>query len=278
MIDAMQSSQGSPGRAALSLEGVTKVYGSGVTEVVALDGVDFEVAHGELVAVMGPSGSGKSTLLHLVAGLERPTAGAIRVAGTDLAATNAKQLATLRRQKLGVVFQGLNLVPTLTAIENVTLPLELDGVSIRRARAEAADMLTKVGIEGTFDRYPDDLSGGQQQRVAIARALVGEGRELLLCDEPTGALDTVTGDLIIELIAGMVKERGCACVLVTHEPRFAAWADRIVRVRDGVVTEGTASSPVAQGLPGHAEVHGGGDAAVTKPPPDDQDRAMGVLS
>lgn len=271
MIDPMQSSTGSPGRSALSFQRVTKRYGQGVTEVVALDEVDFRIAHGELVAVMGPSGSGKSTLLHLAAGLERPTSGAIGVAGVDLASTSAKQLAALRRQKLGVVFQGLNLVPTLTAIENVTLPLELDGVPIRRARAEAAEMLTQVGIEGTFDRYPDELSGGQQQRVAIARALVGTGRELLLCDEPTGALDTVTGDLVIELIAGLVKDRGCACVLVTHEPRFAAWADRIVRVRDGVLTE---SAP-GVGASGSFGADGRG---TVLPPPDEEAPEMGVLS
>ncbi len=136
------------------------------------------------------------------------------------------------------MFQRLNLVPTLTAVENVMLPLELDGVSPRRARQEATEALRQVAVDGPLDRYPDDLSGGQQQRVAIARAIVGD-RQLLLTDEPTGSLDSVTADMVIELLATIVAERNCALVLVTHEPRFASWADRIVRVRDGLLTEET---------------------------------------
>jgi putative ABC transport system ATP-binding protein len=221
---------------ALLLRGVTKRYGAGPTEVRAIEDVTLEVPPGELVAVMGPSGSGKSTLLHLAAGLERPSTGEIRVAGVELGSLRAPGLAELRRRHVGVVFQRLNLVPTLTALENVTLPLELDGTPLRRARAEAEAMLGEVGIDGPLDRYPDDLSGGQQQRVAIARALVGE-RSLLLCDEPTGALDSVTADRVIDLLSRMVAERSCACVLITHEARFAAWADRIVRVRDGELVE-----------------------------------------
>lgn len=219
----------------LELRSVVKRYGSGATEVRALTGVDLRVAPGEFVAVMGSSGSGKSTLLHLAGGLERPTAGAVIVDGTDLETLDAGGLAALRRQTVGYVFQRLNLVPTLTALENVMLPLTFDGVSSRDARDSARDALASVGIDDPGDRFPDDLSGGEQQRVAIARAVIGD-RRLLLADEPTGALDSVTADRVIELLASLVADRGCSLVLVTHEARFASWADRIVRVRDGAIS------------------------------------------
>jgi putative ABC transport system ATP-binding protein len=221
---------------ALQLTDVVKRYGAGPTEVRALTNVSLTVERGQFVALMGPSGSGKSTLLHLAGGLERPTAGRVVVDDVDIDTLDAPGLAALRRQRVGVVFQRLNLVPTLTAVENVMLPLELDGVSTKAARAEATEALRQVAIDGPIDRYPDDMSGGQQQRVAIARAMVGD-RALLLADEPTGALDSVTGDLVIELLANLVVERNCALVLVTHEARFASWADRIVRVRDGLLHE-----------------------------------------
>jgi putative ABC transport system ATP-binding protein len=222
----------------LEMTDVVKRYGSGTAEVRALTNVSITVERGEFVAMMGPSGSGKSTLLHLAGGLERPSAGQVVVEGRDLDALDATGLAALRRQTVGYIFQRLNLVPTLTAVENVMLPLELDGVPVRKARKEAIEALRRVAIDGPLDRFPDDLSGGQQQRVAIARAIVGE-RSLLLADEPSGSLDTVTADLVIELLASLVSERHCALVLVTHEPRFASWADRIVRVRDGLLTEET---------------------------------------
>jgi len=228
---------------ALELADVVKRYGSGTTEVRALTDVSLTVERDEFVAVMGPSASGKSTLLHLAGGLERPSAGRVLVGGSDLDDLDLAGLAALRRQQVGFVFQSLNLVPTLTAVENVTLPLELDGVGRKAARNEALDALGRVGVDGPLDRYPDDLSGGQQQRVAIARAIVGE-RSLLLTDEPTGALDSITADAVIELLASLVTERGCALVLVTHEPRFASWADRIVRVRDGRLTEETRPSTI----------------------------------
>jgi putative ABC transport system ATP-binding protein len=227
----------------LELTDVVKRYGSGTAEVRALTNVSITVERGEFVAMMGPSGSGKSTLLHLAGGLERPSAGQVVVDGHDLDALDASGLAALRRRTVGYIFQRLNLVPTLTAVENVMLPLELDGLPVRKARKEAIDALRMVAIDGPLDRYPDDLSGGQQQRVAIARAIVGD-RALLLADEPSGSLDTVTADLVIELLASLVSERGCALVLVTHEPRFASWADRIVRVRDGLLTEETRPSAI----------------------------------
>lgn len=226
---------------ALELRDVVKRYGAGPSEVRALTNVNLVVEPGEFVAVMGPSGSGKSTLLHVAGGLERPSAGRVLVAGADLDALDATGLAALRRRQVGLVFQRLNLVPTLTAVENVMLPLELDGVPTREARRRAMDALALVAVDRPMDRFPDDLSGGQQQRVAIARAIVGE-RALLLADEPTGALDSVTADLVVELLASLVAERGCALVLVTHEPRFASWADRIVRVRDGLLVEETRPS------------------------------------
>lgn len=226
---------------ALEMIDVVKRFGAGSTEVRALTDVNLVVAPGEFVAVMGPSGSGKSTLLHLAGGLERPTAGRVVVDGDDLDELDAVGLAALRRRRVGFIFQRLNLVSTLTAVENVMLPLELDGWPKKRARPEAVDALRLVDVAVPHDRYPDDLSGGQQQRVAIARAIVGD-RTLLLADEPTGALDSVTSDMVIELLASLVSERGCSLVLVTHEPRFASWADRIVRLRDGALTEETRPS------------------------------------
>jgi putative ABC transport system ATP-binding protein len=227
----------------VELDEVVKVYGRGETEVHALDGVTFTVGEGELVAVRGPSGCGKSTLLHLTGGLEAPTEGRVRLAGRDLAEVGPVELARIRRRDVGFVFQRLNLVAALTALENVMLPLELDGVPPRRARSQATAALLAVGVDRGLSRYPDDFSGGQQQRIAIARAIVGT-RRLLLADEPTGSLDSVTGDAVIELLASLPATTGTAVVLVTHEPRYAAWADRVVSLRDGrVVDETRAPTP-----------------------------------
>jgi putative ABC transport system ATP-binding protein len=216
----------------LSMRGVTRVHGSGAVEVRALDGVTLDVAAGELVAVMGPSGSGKSTLLGLAGGLDRPSAGTVAVEGTDLGSLPLNALAALRRRSVGYVFQDFNLVPALTAAENVALPLELDGVGVRDARRAALASLELVGVAELADRFPDDLSGGQQQRVAIARGLVGD-RRLVLADEPTGALDSSTGDAVLRLLRQRCDDDGAAVVLVTHEPRYAGWADRVVFLRDG---------------------------------------------
>ncbi|HRC07187.1 MAG TPA: ABC transporter ATP-binding protein [Miltoncostaeales bacterium] len=220
----------------LQMRDVRRDYGNGPAQVVALDGVSIEIAPGELVAVMGPSGSGKSTLLNLAGGLDEATSGQIVVAGVDLAGLDQRGLATLRRRQVGIVFQELNLLPTLTAVENVMLPLELDGSSSRAARAVAEQSLVEVGLDRKFDRYPDDLSGGQQQRVAIARALTGD-RPLLLADEPTGALDTLTGEKIIELIADRTNRGNVSALVVTHEPRVASFADRVIWLRDGQVVD-----------------------------------------
>jgi putative ABC transport system ATP-binding protein len=221
------------------LADVTRVHGDGPQAVSALRGVSLDVAAGELVAVMGPSGSGKSTLLNLAGGLDLPTSGSVVIEGTPLGSLKAADLAGLRRRHVGYVFQDLNLIPSLTAAENVMLPRELDGIRAKQARRDALEVLTEVGLAEVADRFPDEISGGQRQRVAIARALVGE-RRLLLADEPTGALDTPTGDDILQLLRARC-DAGAAVLLVTHEPRYAAWADRVVFLRDGEIADSTAT-------------------------------------
>src|SRR5437016_11398965 len=222
----------------LEFDDVVKSFGSGLTEVRALRGITLSVEAGEFVAVMGPSGCGKSTLLHLAGALESPSAGSVRVRGRELAGLGAAARSELRRNDVGYVFQRLNLIPSLTAIENVMLPLELAGGSHRSVKQLAIAALRTVGLDERIDRYPDDFSGGQQQRIAIARAIVGE-RRLLLAHAPIGSLDTASGDEVIELLAALPKEHGTAVVLVTHEPRFASWADRFVFLRDGRVVDET---------------------------------------
>ncbi|WP_435821263.1 ABC transporter ATP-binding protein [Micromonospora parva] len=224
--------------AVLELRAVHRTHGTGPAAVHALRGVSLVVRPGELVAVMGPSGSGKSTLLALAGGLDRPTGGEVRVEGQPLGALDRRGLAQLRRRRIGYIFQQLNLLGSLSAVENVALPLELDGASGRRARALAMAALTEVGLPALGDRFPDQLSGGQQQRVAIARALVGE-RRLVLADEPTGALDSETGEAVLHLLRRRI-DAGAAGVLVTHEARHAGWADRVVFLRDGVLVDTTA--------------------------------------
>ncbi|MEV0608852.1 ABC transporter ATP-binding protein [Polymorphospora rubra] len=219
----------------LELRDVYRTHGTGAAAVHALRGIDLTVRPGELIAVMGPSGSGKSTLLNLAGGLDTPTSGRVSVEGTDLGALDRRGLARLRRRSIGYVFQDLNLLPSLTAVENVALPLELDGRGVRHARRLAVAALTEVGLADLGDRFPDDMSGGQQQRVAIARALVGE-RRLVLADEPTGALDSQTGEAVLRLLRDRV-DAGAAAVLVTHEARHAAWADRVVFLSDGLAVD-----------------------------------------
>jgi putative ABC transport system ATP-binding protein len=224
---------------ALELRQVSKVYGSGPTEVNALRAVDLSVERGELVAVMGPSGSGKSTLLTIAGSLEKATSGQVLVDGVDLADVSRTDQARMRRRSIGYVFQDFNLLPGLTAVENVTLPLELDGVPSKTARASALEAMADLEVADHADRYPDELSGGQRQRVAIARAIVGE-RGLLLADEPTGALDSVNGEAVMRLLRG-ATHRGVAGVVVTHEAQLASWADRVVFLRDGHVVDQTAA-------------------------------------
>jgi putative ABC transport system ATP-binding protein len=224
---------------ALELHQVSKVYGSGPSEVHALDAVDLVVERGELAAIMGPSGSGKSTLLTIAGSLEEPTSGQVLVDGFDLATTSRSDRAKLRRRSIGYVFQDFNLLPGLNALENVSLPLELDGVSSRAARRTAVAAMRELDVADRADHYPDELSGGQRQRVAIARAIVGE-RGLLLADEPTGALDSVNGEGVMRLLRA-ATHRGVASVVVTHEAQLASWPDRVVFIRDGQIVDQTAA-------------------------------------
>src|SRR3954468_13677031 len=237
----------------LELRDIYRTHGKGDTAVHALRGVSLSVAPGEFVAVMGPSGSGKSTLLNLAGGLDGPTSGEVAVEGVVLARLNRKQLAAVRRRCVGYVFQDLNLLPSLTAAENVALPLELDGMALRRTRKLALAALEEVGLAPLAPRFPDEMSGGQQQRVAIARALVGD-RRLVLADEPTGALDSQTGESVLKLLRARV-DAGSAGVLVTHEARHASWADRVVFLRDGEIID--SSGPLAQVEELLPTIHGG---------------------
>ncbi len=230
----------------LDIRDLTRVHGHGESEVHALRGVSLRVATGELVAVMGPSGSGKSTLLTIAGGLDSPTGGTVTIEGCEIGGLSRKDLAGLRRRSVGYVFQDFNLIPALTAAENVALPRELDGDSTRAARKLALIALEEVGIPELADRFPDDMSGGQQQRVAIARAIVGD-RRLVLADEPTGALDTETGEQVLRLLRARC-DAGSAGVLVTHEARHAAWADRVVFLRDGLMIDETGRAPEAESL------------------------------
>jgi putative ABC transport system ATP-binding protein len=231
---------------ALELRHVSKNYGSGPTEVHALSEVDLMVERGELVAVMGPSGSGKSTLLTIAGTLEEASSGQVLVEGVDLATVSRSARARMRRRSIGYVFQDFNLLAGLTALENVTLPLELDGAHSRGTRRLGLKALEDLGVLDRADRFPDDLSGGERQRVAIARAIVGK-RGLLLADEPTGALDSVNGEGVMRLLRA-ATQRGVAGVVVTHEAQLASWADRVVFLRDGRVVDQTVAAPGPESL------------------------------
>ncbi|WP_446218702.1 ABC transporter ATP-binding protein [Micromonospora sp. IBHARD004] len=225
----------------LELRGVSKTYLDGADEVHALREVHLSVEAGKMVAVMGPSGSGKSTLLTIAGALESPTAGEVLVAGRSLSSMSRDDRARLRRRAIGYVFQDFNLLPGLTAAENVALPLELDGVSAGRARAAGLRALEELGLADRASRFPDQLSGGERQRVAIARAVVGD-RRLLLADEPTGALDSANGEAVMRLVLSACK-RGLAAVVVTHDAQLASWADQVVFIRDGRIVDRTAARP-----------------------------------
>ena len=215
----------------LEITNLSKSYGTGAVQVDALISIDLVVLPGELVAIMGPSGSGKSTLLTIAGTLEDATSGEVMIDGQPVSAMSRSERASLRRRAVGFVFQDFNLLPGLTAIENVALPLELDGVRNKTARATALDALEQLGLSARADRFPEELSGGERQRVAIARAVIGD-RRLLLADEPTGALDSINGEDVIRLVRNACK-RGVAGVIVTHDAQLASWADRVVFLRDG---------------------------------------------
>ena len=231
---------------ALELRQVSKVYGEGATEVLALSDASVSVDEGELVAVMGPSGSGKSTLLTIAGSLEEPTRGEVLVGGRPLAELSRNARARLRRRSIGYVFQDFNLLAGLTAVENVALPLELDGRQAKTARVAGIKALEELGLGDRASRFPDELSGGERQRVAIARAVVGD-RHLLLADEPSGALDSANGEAVMRQIRAACQ-RGVAGVVVTHDAQLASWADRVVFLRDGRIVDQTSPPPGPESL------------------------------
>ena len=230
---------------AVRVEGVSKSFGPRDNQTQALAGVRFEADRGELHLVVGPSGCGKTTLLSIIAGTLRSDAGDIRVLGQSLAAFSDRQLTEFRGAHIGFIFQQFNLIPTLSLVENVSIPLLLQGVRRREAEDRAGTLLDRVGLGDRRHRKPLELSGGQQQRVAIARALVHEP-QLILCDEPTSALDSRTGHDIMELLAGGARTGGRCVILVTHDPRTYGFADRITRMEDGRVEEVLEGSAVKQ--------------------------------
>jgi putative ABC transport system ATP-binding protein len=215
----------------LELHNISKSYGEGATTVQALDGIDLSVDRGHFIAVMGPSGSGKSTLLTIAGSLEDPTGGDVVIDGASLSKMSRNDKARLRRRSIGYVFQDYNLLAGLTAVENVSLPLELDGVPARKARDAGMAALDELGLADRAGHYPDQLSGGERQRVSIARAVVGE-RHLLLADEPSGALDSTNGEAVMQLIRNACQRR-VAAVIVTHDAHLAAFADKVVFLHDG---------------------------------------------
>jgi putative ABC transport system ATP-binding protein len=231
----------------IELRQVSKSYGHGDAEVHALHQVSLAALQGEMVAVMGPSGSGKSTLLTIAGTLEDPTTGEVLIASQPVRNMSKAAKAQLRRRTIGYVFQDFNLLPGLTAAENVSLPLELDGTSARKARIAAVAALDGLGLGNRASHYPDQLSGGERQRVAIARAMVGE-RRLVLADEPSGALDSVNGEAVMRLLHGACKDGGMTAIVVTHDAQLASWADRVIFIRDGRITDQTAPAAGPESL------------------------------
>ena len=222
--------------AIIEVKDLTKVYGAGDTAVKALDGVNLSIETGRLVAVMGPSGCGKSTLLHLIGGLDTPTSGTVLIDGQDISRMKDDALTELRRRKMGFIFQFFNLIPVLSAEENAALPLVLDGVKMEKAKSAASQWLEKNRLADRATHRPDELSGGQQQRVAIARAMVSDPL-IILADEPTGNLDTRSSDEIASTLRRLVTDYGRTVLMVTHDPRIAAYADRIIFLKDGKIVD-----------------------------------------
>jgi len=231
----------------IELRQVSKSYGQGDAEVHALHKASLAAIEGEMVAVMGPSGSGKSTLLTIAGTLEEPTTGEVLIAGQSVRNMSKAKKAQLRRRTIGYVFQDFNLLPGLTAAENVSLPLELDGTSARKARVVALKSLDGLGLGNRASHFPDQLSGGERQRVAIARAMVGE-RRVVLADEPSGALDSVNSEAIMRLLHSACKDTGMTAMVVTHDAQLASWADRVIFIRDGRITDQTAPAAGPESL------------------------------
>lgn len=232
---------------AVEVRHLVRTFSTSAGLVHALRGIDLVIEPGEFLAIMGPSGSGKSTLIHLLAGLDHPTQGDILLAGQPLASLNEDALTLLRRRRLGIIFQTFNLLDVLTAEENVALPLLLDGLPETQASRRALEALAQVGLQDRAGHLPNQLSGGEQQRVAIARALVIQP-VILLADEPTGNLDTASGDAVLQLLRRLVDEQKQTLLLVTHDPRHAARADRLLRLRDGLVLQEQKLHPSSRSL------------------------------
>ena len=223
-------------QSAIQLTNATKIYRQGTADVKALDNVSLVIPSGQFVAIMGASGSGKSTLLHLVAGLTTPTSGEIVLFGKAISTMSDNELTRFRRRSIGLIFQGYNLLPTMTALENVCLPVVIDGKRLKDVRPQGERLMSLVGLSDRQDHRPDELSGGQQQRVAIARALINNV-SLLLADEPTGNLDSKTGEDVLHLMRSLTSEDRRTIIMVTHDPKAAAYADRVITLRDGQIIE-----------------------------------------
>jgi putative ABC transport system ATP-binding protein len=221
---------------AVQTKALTKDYGVNGITVNALRGIDFSIEGGEFTAIAGPSGSGKSTLLHLIGCLDAPTSGRIFIDGSDVSGYSASELSYLRREKIGFIFQAYNLIPVLTALENVSFPLTLLGENMKQAKLLATEALASVGLSGLENRKPKELSGGQQQRIAIARALIKKP-SIILADEPTANLDSKTGSEILDLMLGLNRDAGSTFIFSTHDKMVMDFARRLVLLRDGVITE-----------------------------------------
>lgn len=256
----------------IRIRGLKKVYRVGEERVRALNGVDLDIYPGEFVCIIGRSGSGKSTLLNMMAGLEKPSRGSIVIAGEHLEKMNEKQLVDFRLRHIGFIFQQFNLFPSMTAVENVTMPLVYRGVSARKRKAAALKMLKDLGLSKHVNHRPSQMSGGQQQRVGIARALVSNP-EVIFADEPTGNLDSRTSEEILSLIQAMAKRDNHTLVMVTHDPSVAAHADRVVNILDGLIVDivdqtGGRSAPSGGSAPGGSAAPSGGSASSGVATPD----------
>src|SRR5216683_7392788 len=244
-------------QAAIAVRSLTKDYVEGSARTLALRGIDLDAHSGELLMLMGPSGSGKTTLLSIMGCILTATSGSVRIAGTEVTSLREKELPGIRLQHIGFVFQGFNLFPTLTAGENVELMFDLKGVRGEKAKNRSRELLERVGLADKYTTFPSDLSGGQKQRVAIARALAGDP-QIILADEPTAALDSQTGQIVMEMMARLAHERDRAVVIVTHDSRVLSFADRIVRIEDGLIAKKRPESEVSPELLVHSAAQAGG--------------------
>ena len=232
---------------AIQVRGLTKTYAEGAASVSALRGIDLDVHHGEVVMLAGPSGSGKTTLLSIIGCILSPSSGSVRLGGEEVSRLSQKELPRVRLERIGFVFQGFNLFPTLTAGENIELMLDLKGIRRENARNRAQTLLEQVGLGEKYESFPADLSGGQKQRVAIARALAGDP-QIMLADEPTAALDSATGHKIVEMMRLLARDHGRAVVIVTHDPRVLELGDRVIRIEDGLIAKKPPKREVPAGL------------------------------